>query len=566
MRTLPKLMLLLGGVAGVALGLSVMWGAGGGGSVGAGGPGATTSAGVPQGHVYTGAGDEPDDVNPLTTSLPVARRLVLFYTHETLLEVDPASGELVPALAASFERSADDMACTFTLRAGVQFADGSPLTLDDVLFGWQLHQAGHLPMGTIAGAFTRLREVERLDDHRFRVHFKEPHYAGLRVVGESWYVASRKFFMDRIAARCRPAPPPAIDSREFATLLDQIDRECGPGTGPYLLENDPDGVQRWRPRQDLVLVRNPHCWRRRVHPGTWNFDGFRILWRDQGAARHALLRGELDWFITFDLESLLAARPQLADQYDTRHYDYEALGVYRVIWNCRRLADPRVRQALGMLFDCDGILRQFPDAGARAVAHCKPRSAAVPPELVPLPFDPGRARALLREAGFDPAAGTPLSLRVIANQGTDVLARIADLFQDAAATAGVRLELLRRDAGAARAEQQKGEWDGWLVLQSFKAWGDPFDLLHSAGQENHGKWQNADADRLAAAARTELDPGKRDGLWRELHTIAFGEQPAALLLHPQVALLLDRRIEDESIGRNGLVLERAFVAPDRQRR
>lgn len=536
-------------------------------------PAQPVMAGIPQGHVYTGCVEEPDDVNPLTAHAQVARRLILAYTHEGLLDVDPQSGALRPAVAGSFAPSPDLASCLFTLREGVQFADGSPVTLDDVMFAWQLASAGpegrgHASLGFIGDAFARVQKVERLGDQRFRVHFRDRHYAALRIVGETWLVVKKQFFVDRVAARCAPAAAPAVDSPEFAQVLGRLKSECGPGTGPYQLVNDPAGVLHWRPRQDLLLVRNEHSWRRQAAPGTWNFAGIRLLFRDEGGANHALLRGEVDWYTSLTLGELLKARPELLEQYRRLLYDYDALGVYRVVWNCRRRPadDPRVRRALGMLFDVEGLRRGSEDLGPRAVAHAKPGTPAWPADLVPLAFDPAAARRLLREAGFDPAEGKPLRLVVVALQGTEVLRRIADLFASAAKDAGIELDLRRRGLSGFVQEKKAGDWDGLLVQQSFRPWGDPWDLLHSRGADNDGKWADAEADRLADAARAEADPEVRAGLWRQLHTIVYREQPAALLAHPMAAVLLHRRIEAAVPGRSGLVLERAHVAPAAQRR
>ena len=116
MRALPVLAVLIG-VLGLALGLRVM--------LRAPGPAALTPAPAPavaqgqvpqgqspqgqppqgqppQGHVYTGLAEEPSNVNPFTTCDAVARRLVLPYTHDCLLDCDPVTGALRPALA-SFE-------------------------------------------------------------------------------------------------------------------------------------------------------------------------------------------------------------------------------------------------------------------------------------------------------------------------------------------------------------------------------------------------------------------------------------------------------------------------------
>jgi ABC-type transport system substrate-binding protein len=516
---------------------------------------------APAGHVYTGCAESPDDVNPLTAQSPVARRLALAYTHEPLLAVDPATGDLRPAAAERFEVAADGGACEFTLRAGLRFCDGSEATLDDVLFPWELAQAGHLPLGFVGDAMARVQKVERLDARRFRATFRDRHYAAPRIVGESWLVVQKRFFVQRVAERAAPGPAPAVGSAEFAALLAQVRSECGPGTGPYRLDNAPGGAGDWRPRQDLLLRRNDAHWRRAVDPGVWTFAGVRLLFRDQQAATNELFAGALDWFSSPALDDLLRARPELAADYRRVVYDYDALGVYRVVWNCRRgsMADPRVRRALGRLFDRDALRVGNEGLGDAAVAHCKPQSPATPPGLQPLAFDPAAARDELRAAGFDAAAGTPLRLVVLAPQGTDVLQRIADLFADACRRAGIELDLRRRDFGAYLQERQRGEWDGVLALQSFKPWGDPWDLLHGDGVDNFGGFRHPDADRLADAARVEPDAGRRDELWRELHALAHREQPAALLVHPLASILLHRRIEGAAIGRNGLVVERAFV-------
>ncbi|MEY4829647.1 MAG: hypothetical protein RLZZ562_1443, partial [Planctomycetota bacterium] len=50
-------------------------------------PSAQDSEKAPQGHVYTGVAEEPDSLNPFTTTSAVARRYVLAFTHDTLLDV-----------------------------------------------------------------------------------------------------------------------------------------------------------------------------------------------------------------------------------------------------------------------------------------------------------------------------------------------------------------------------------------------------------------------------------------------------------------------------------------------
>lgn len=569
MRPLPLLLVLLVALFGVALALKVMWGSqpGDGGA-----PGTPASmprylGGKPQGHVYTGQAGEPADINPFTTYDAVARSQVLAYTHDTLLERDIDTGELIGALAESWQVAPDGRSCTFTLRDGVVFSDGSPLTMADVLFGLELAQAGHLPLGFVGTAFRRVASAEALDARRLRVQLDGRHFAAVAVLGTGWVVASRRFFVEQVRRRLASGEElPDVASPRFAELLDQVDEQCGPGTGPYQLIHEPGGESHWRRRQDLLLTRHEACWRRSVRPGRWNFAAMRLLFRDQVGARNALLRGELDWYADPQLDQLLAAHPALGERYRKLLFDVPRLGCYRIVWNCRRppFDDVRVRRALAMLIDRSELLEVFAGAARPAVAHAKPGTPEYP-DVAPLPFDPKAARVLLREAGFDPAAGRPLRLRLLALQGNEPLRRIVELFAGAARKVGIDLDVRPRDMAAFVAEKKEGDWDGLLALQFFETWNDPYRFLHRDGTENEGGWRNAEADRLAEAARVELDADERARLWRQLHELAHREQPVALLVHPLAAVLFNRHIEDCEPGPLGLSPHRAWVPPDYQR-
>ncbi len=567
MRLLSILLVVLLAMFGIGLGLTVMWNS----SAGLASTGASMPAilgGKPQGHVYCCAAGEPSDVNPFTCYDPLGRRLVLAYTHDTLLDRDPKTAELRPALAEEFEVSADGSTCTFTVREGVVFADGTPVTMADVLFGWELAKAGHLQLGYIGQGFQRVAKVDSLDDRRFRVHFKDRHFAGLAAVGLGWIVAKKEFFVGRVQrALDGNEAMPAVDSERFATLLGQVNEECGPGTGPYSLRNDPGGERNWRRRQELLLTRNERSWRRSLRPGTWNFGSMRILCRDQAGAQNALLRGEVDWFSGPQLDQLLASQAKLASNYQKFVYDYPELGCYRIIWNCTKkpFDDGRVRRAMGMLVNRAEVEKVFAGSARPATAHAKIGSRAYP-DVEPLPFDPQGARKLLRDAGFDPATGKPLRMTLLTYQGHEPTRRVVELFAGAAKQAGIELEVHARESSGVVAEKKRNQWHGLLQLQYFEAWGDPHRFLHSLGLENEGKWSHPEADRLATVARLELDADRRADLWRELHELAHREQPVTLIVHPLASMLFNKNIEDCTPGPLGLKPNHAWVAPEHQRK
>lgn len=567
MRSLPLLLALLVVATGLTLGLSVMFDQK---------PGTTTKTGaveyrngLPQGHVYCGVTSEPDDVNPFTCHGNVARRFVVGLTHEGLLDTDPVTGALRGAVAEAWQLAEDGMSCTFTLRGGVVFSDGKPVTMADVLFGWELAQAGHVAFGFVGDAYGRVAAAAAIDERRLRVTFKQRHYAAVRAVGERWLVCQRAFFADRVGAmaqRLGEAVPAVADAR-FAALLQQIKRDTGPGTGPMQLPSGEGGAPSWRQRQDLSLLRNEHHWRREAVPGTWNVAGMRLLFREGPAVFNALLAGEIDWLGGWSVPQAFAAKPELAERYVPLIYDYETLGVIGIRWNCRNpaLADRRVRRALTMLVDRDAVVRQFEPAASAAMAFAKPDSPAYPTRLAPLPYEPAAADRLLREAGFDPAS-RPLVLRLLAVRDGGPMDLATTMLIDAAKGIGVKVTVDRLKFNAYVARKKLLDWDGLVVQQSFRPWGDPFDYVHSAGMDNDGNWQHEEADRLAASARAEPDAEQRHALWLQLHAIVHAEQPFTFVVHPRSSILFNKHIQQAEPGPRGLWPERWWVAPEHQRR
>jgi len=77
---------------------------------------------------------EPDQLDPQVTSAYVSFQ-VLENVFDTLVEPDE-NLEMVPSLAESWEISDDGLTYTFTLRDGVMWHDGTPLTASDVVYSY----------------------------------------------------------------------------------------------------------------------------------------------------------------------------------------------------------------------------------------------------------------------------------------------------------------------------------------------------------------------------------------------------------------------------------------------
>ncbi len=119
--------------------------------------------------------------NPATFNYPLSQSpySVFPFIYEGLVTENGITAELEPALAESWEISPDRQRITFTLRSGLKWSDGEPLTADDVLFTYQdIYLNEKIP--TVYRDFLRIGStgafpsVKTLDRRRVEFTLPEP--------------------------------------------------------------------------------------------------------------------------------------------------------------------------------------------------------------------------------------------------------------------------------------------------------------------------------------------------------------------------------------------------------
>lgn len=323
-----------------------------------------------------------------TTSYPV--RDMAYLVYDTLFSTD-ASYRVQPQMVDTYKVSEDGLIYAFTLRDGLKWSDGTPVTAADCIASLDRWIAKDTLGGVLKG---HLASMEKVDDKTFRLNLKEPWDLTLPALGKiSSYVP---FMMPERLAKA-PLDKPIIEVI---------------GSGPYMLKKD-----EWAPGAKSVYVRNPNYVPRKEPPSMMaggkiaGVDRIeRIVMPDDLSAVNALIAGEVDYIETIppDLIKLVEKDPNIV--VGARG----SLGIgATIVLNFLQppLNDVRIRQAAQYAIDQKEILQAYNGDRSDLYKVCPsllycagPYTSDVNSQRS-MAHDPAKAKALLKEAGYD---GTPL--------------------------------------------------------------------------------------------------------------------------------------------------------------
>lgn len=437
---------------------------------------------------------------------------------DTLVDVD-ADGRLVPGLAQSW-RVVDATTWEVTLRKGVRFSDGTPLSIDDVLFSLDRPATIKNSPGPFT-SFTKIIKSKRaIDAHTLRISTVQP-YAALPLNLASVFIVSK-----RAAAN--------------ATTEDFNSGRAVIGTGPYRLV-------KYRRGELIEMARNDYDLRRK---SDWRRVTFRVLTND--ATRLAsLLSGQSDAIEAVpvpDLQHLQHdARFHVAQRVswrtlflqldqranpspDIRNRNGRALSV-------NPLRDRHVRLAMAKAIDRQALATYTLEGmGIPAYGLVSPGIFGQGEARHELDYDPEGAKQLLTEAGYP--HGFALTLHGPNNRyinDDQVLHTVAQFFARVGIDSNVETLPLNLYFGKLRSGAYSVGLLGWgslandLALRSVVCSPD----AQGAGTWNWTGYRNAAVDTAVAAALAETDLDKRAALAREASARAL-EDVAYIPLHHQI--------------------------------
>jgi microcin C transport system substrate-binding protein len=425
-------------------------------------------------------------------------------TFETLLvpSSDEPSSEY-GLVAETVETPPDRSWVAFTLRAAARFHDGSPITVDDVIWTFEtLRTKGHPLYRTYYGA---VASVEKTGPRTVRFTFKPGDNRELPVILGQLPVLSKAYWSGRDFTKTTLEPPL--------------------GSGPYRVES-------FEPGRSITYKRVPDYWAAAlpVNIGRYNFDTIRYdYYRDDTVALEAFKGGAYDlrqepssknWARAYDVPAVRDGRirkEQIPNEVPT--------GMQGFVYNTRRsiFRDRRVREALAAAFDFEWsnahlfygaytrtrsyfsnselASRGLPSAAELAVLA--PFRGRVPEEVFtreyqPPATEPGglrpnlvRALELLKEAGWvvrdlrlvNAETGEPFTFEILLDDAT--FERIALPFVKNLERLGITARV--RTVDSAQYEYRLKQFDFDMVVGLF-----PQSL--SPGNEQVDFWASVSAD------------------------------------------------------------------------
>ncbi len=501
------------------------------------------------------------------------------FCYEGLTRENGQTGILEPALAESWEISADKLRVVFNLRQGLRWSDGEPLTVDDVVFTYNdvflNPKIPSEPQDLLRiGRDRAFPQVSKLSDRQIEFRLPEPFAPLLRAVGNV-AILPRHVLQSTVKT---------VRSDGNLAFLSTWGTDSDPS---QVIVNGPYRMARFISGERLIFERNPYYWRKDQQGRSLPYID-RIIWQFIENTDTQLLR-----FRSGDLDVIGDVRP-LRPEYFSLLKREEQRGNFRVYnggpwsgvlymtFNLNRgrnqanqpFVDPvksrwfnnvAFRQAVAYAIDRTRMNNNI-FRGLGIILN-SPVSVQSPYFLTPaegLPvydYNPQRAKDLLLGAGFryNPqgqlldADGNLVRFSLITNAGNKVREAMGAQIKQDLAQIGIQVDFNPISFNSLLDTLGNRQWEAHMIgftgdidpnsnanLWSSSGGSHYFNLKQQAGGTPIQGWVQNDWERqiddLLIAGARELDEAKRKAIYAQFQILAQQQVPVIMLVNDRALM------------------------------
>jgi len=422
--------------------------------------------------------------------------------YEGLVGLD-TNGDVKPMLASEYQQTQPNV-FVFTLRKGVKFHDGTPLTADDVVYNYV--RILDKNTGSVQWKMydEYISKVEKLSDDKVQITLKKawPDFLTVLAAKPYTYIAGK-------------------------TAIEKAGKDYGVniavGTGPFKLDE-------WKKGEYVRLVKNPDYW----DPNYPKLDQitFKII-PESGSQLIALKSGDVDMLFDAPYKDIVTMSKDPEFKVD-RH----GSGAAQEVWlNTAKkpFSDKKVRQALDLAINKQEIVDAVFYGFGKVSDSIFPEWHWAANKQLKFQYDPEKAKSLLKEAGYDEK--NPLKFEML----TVPVPQYHDqavLIQAHLKKIGVEVKIVdlekaamvkKRDAGEFEAIMYRLIWDAPTLDYTWRPYGAE-SYLNQARYNMPGGFQNPEAEKALQAALVEYDREKARALFATFDKMIADDVPKAKLL------------------------------------
>ena len=498
-----KRKIIAGLLAGITLPLALV-GCGGGGT-------GSASNGTPQsgGDLVMARAEEPTSLVPWVPT-DNASIWTIEEIYDTLLVPSSDGKSVKPSLATSWKQSSDKLSWTFTLRKGVTFSDGKPLTSADVKF-------------SLAQARKKDNPFAFIDDIIASVTTPDPQTVVIKTK-EPWspLPADMALYANSIV----PANFGGMSETAFA--------KKPIGSGPFAFDH-------WTKGQEIKLVKNPKYW---VH-GLPHLDSVTFTVVADSNTRATQLesgQAQINEFPAYSsIQGLQGKTGVQVGKFQSSRVDYLVMNNDKAPYN-----DVNVRRAVAQAVDRQALIKTVLFGNGQAAgSYLTPALWSHDNSVKALPYDLTAAKADLAKSSVPKGFTTTM---LISSGDADELTA-AQLLQSSLGKIGIKVQLKTLDPSAVSTAKHSGDFEMGFTYCTTDII-DPDEIIRFGGLFDGGsnalytQYKNPALEKMADQASMDSDQSKRTAVYHKIQETVNQDQPLVPLYYSPAVYSYTDKVHD----------------------